>query len=109
MTTKKKTKTPATTGQSARKHWLGLYRQMLLIRLVEELIPEKQKSEITRQLIKGGLPDKTIAGALKAVLATVGKKVAGELGDQAGKSIGDEIGEIFTGGWRALVKLSRSK
>jgi hypothetical protein len=77
-----------------------------LIRLVEELIPEKQKSEITRQLIKGGLPDKTIAGALKAVLATVGKKVAGELGDQAGKAIGDEIGDILTGGWRALAKLT---
>lgn len=80
-----------------------------LIRLVEELIPEKQKSEITRQLIKGGLPDKTIAGALKAILATVGKKVAGELGDQAGKAIGAELGNILTGGWRALEKLSSSK
>ena len=77
--------------------------------LVEELIPEKQKSEITRRLIKGGLPDKTMAGALKAVLPTVGKKVASELGDQAGKAIGDEIGEIFTGGWPALVKFSSSK
>ena len=55
--------------------------------LVEELIPEKQKSEITRRLIKGGLPDKTIAGALKAVLATVGKKVAGLISSLRGKTV----------------------
>lgn len=80
-----------------------------LLRLIEELIPDEQKTEIKKQLVKAGLPDKTIAGVLKAMLATAGKKVAGEVGSVAAKTIGEEIGEVLTSGWVALQKFANSK
>jgi hypothetical protein len=80
-----------------------------LLRLFEELIPDEQKTEIKKQLVKAGLPDKTIAGVLKAMLASAGKKVAGEVGGVAAKTIGEEIGGVLTSGWVALQKFSNSK
>jgi hypothetical protein len=80
-----------------------------LLKLVEELIPEEQKAKISKQLKEAGLPDKTIAGVLKAMLATAGKKVAGEMGGVAAKALGEEIGDVLTTGWAALQKFATSK
>ena len=73
-----------------------------LIKLVDELMPKKQKDEITKQLIEAGMPDKSIAGLIKAILAQAGKKVAGELGDSAGNVVGDVISDTFAHGWQTL-------
>lgn len=80
-----------------------------LVKLVEELIPAVQKDEINRQLVKCGLPDKTIAGVLKAMLAAAGKKVAGDVGGVAAKAIGEEIGGVLTSGWMTLQKFANGK
>ena len=73
-----------------------------LLRLLEELIPEEQKQEIRKQLIKAGLPDSTIAGVLKAMLVASGKTVAGEVGGDAAKVVGESITTVLKIGWRAL-------
>ena len=80
-----------------------------LLKLMEELIPDEQKIEIRKQLVKAGLPDKTIAGVLKSMLAASGKKVAGEVGSVAAKAIGEEIGGILTSGWVALQKFANGE
>ena len=80
-----------------------------LIKLVEELIPDEHKTKINKHLIKSGLPDKTIKGAIKAILSAAGKKVAGELGDQAAKELGAAIGDVIDQGWEALQKFVNNK
>lgn len=79
-----------------------------LLKLLEELIPDAQKADIRKQLVKAGLPDTTVAGVLKSMLSVAGKKVAGEVGGAAAKAIGVEIGGVLTSGWVALQKYAKS-
>ena len=80
-----------------------------LLKLLEELISDEQKAEIRKQLVKAGLPDATVSGVLKSMLAVAGKKVAGEVGGAAAKAIGVEIGGVLTNGWVALQKYAKRK
>lgn len=73
-----------------------------LVRLMEDLISDEHKADIRRQLVKAGMPDRTVAGVIKAMLSTAAKKAAGELGDQTATAIGDELGRVLRIGWEAL-------
>ncbi len=73
-----------------------------LLHLVESLIPDELKEEIIRELIAAGLPDKTIAGALKSMFAQAGRKVGGEVVGQVIKEVGAEIEGLLRNGWGAL-------
>lgn len=73
-----------------------------LLCMVESLIPDELKAEILRELIGVGLPDKTIGGAIKSMLAQAGRKVGGEVGGQVAKEIGTEIERLLKDGWSAL-------
>ena len=69
--------------------------ELALLELIESLIPSDQKTDVLEQFQKMGLPDTTIKGAIKAILSTAGKKVAGEVGDQIGIALNDMIGDVF--------------
>lgn len=79
------------------------------LKLSSEALKCSHKTKINKKLIKAGLPDKTIKGAIKAILSTAGKKVAGELGDQAAKELGASIGSVINQGWEALQKFVNNK
>ena len=66
-----------------------------MVRLVGELIPPEQKESIRQHLVEGGFPDKTVTGAIKAMLSRVCEKALGEVGEQAGKAVGQEIGKVL--------------
>lgn len=74
-----------------------------LLELIESLISSDEKADILRQFQKMGLPDTTIKGAIKAILSTAGKKVAGEVGDQIGEALNDLIGDLFKNCSKALL------
>lgn len=70
-----------------------------LLKLVEDLIPDELKKEIEEQLIKSGMPNKSLTGILKGMMAQAGKKIAGEIGGEVANSIGASIGEVLKSGW----------
>lgn len=78
--------------------------EVALIRLVEDLIPEEGKEEIRKQLIEAGMSDMSLAGAIKAMLGKIGRRAFDEVGEQAGKALGEQVCEIFSCGWQAVGK-----
>lgn len=75
-----------------------------LVSLVAELIPNHLRVEVTRQLIKQGLPDTSLAGLIKSMLAKAGTKLAGDVGDKIVGNIGQHLEELFSKGWGVLQK-----
>lgn len=73
-----------------------------LIRLIEELIPEERQREIQQRLLEAGMPDTSVAGLVKSMLANVGRKALGDVGEQIGSAVGQEIHRIMTEGWLVL-------
>lgn len=79
-----------------------------LIRFVEELIPAEKKDKINKRLIEAGKADMSVAGFIKAMLGKIGKKAFDEVGEQAGKTVGDHIAKVFAGGWKQLESIVKN-
>lgn len=73
-----------------------------LVRLVEDLISVENRAEIRKRLIDAGMADMSVAGAIKAVLGKIGTKILDDVGEQAGKAVGEEIGKMLSAGWDAM-------
>lgn len=76
-----------------------------LVRLIEELISVEVRAEIRKRLIEAGMEDMSVAGAIKAVLGKIGKKALDDVGEQAGKAVGEEIAKMLTAGWNTMKML----
>jgi hypothetical protein len=67
--------------------------------LFEDILPEHKKTEIKQALIECGIAEDTsLKGLLTGVLKRLGKKFAGQVGDQVIENVGDYLSPIINGG-----------
>jgi len=83
---------------------------------ITDLMPEDRRELVRKALIKAGMKDTSLEGLLVDALRTLGKKAAGELGDEiakqaaelAGPAIKDLLssaGGIVTSTWKRVFQL----
>ena len=72
-----------------------------IVALIDALLDEKQKKEVTRAFEKLGLPDKTFKGVLKGVLKVLAKKAADEAGS---KLVENVLGPVIDGAFDGISK-----
>ena len=67
--------------------------------LFESMLPENTKEDIKAALIESGIAtDTSFKGVMISVLKKLGKKFAGNVGDEIAENIGDYLGPIIHGG-----------
>ena len=71
--------------------------------LIEHYIPEDKRDPVKDALVAAGAPDKSLRGALKAVLRKVGAKVADETGDALMKQASEYMEPIVSAGLGTLT------
>ena len=72
-----------------------------IVALIDALLDEKQKKEVTRAFEKLGLPDKSFKGVLKGVLKVLAKKAADEAGS---KLVENVLGPVIDGDFDGITK-----
>jgi len=72
-----------------------------IVALIDALLDEKQKKEVTRAFEKLGLPDKSFKGVLKGVLKVLAKKAADEAGS---KLVENVLGPVIDGAFDGISK-----
>ena len=72
-----------------------------IVALIDALLDEKQKKEVTRAFEKLGLPDKSFKGVLKGVLKVLAKKAADEAGS---KLVENVLGPVIDGAFDGITK-----
>lgn len=72
-----------------------------IVALIDALLDEKQKKEVTRAFEKLGLPDKSFKGVLKGVLKVLAKKAADEAGS---KLVENVLGPVIDGAFDGIKK-----
>ena len=72
-----------------------------IVALIDALLDEKQKKEVTRAFEKLGLPDKSFKGVLKGVLKVLAKKAADEAGS---KLVENVLGPVIDGAFDGIAK-----
>ena len=72
-----------------------------IVALIDALLDEKQKKEVTRAFEKFGLPDKSFKGVLKGVLKVLAKKAADEAGS---KLVENVLGPVIDGAFDGITK-----
>ena len=72
-----------------------------IVALIDALLDEKQKKEVTRAFEKLGLPDKSFKGVLKVVLKVLAKKAADEAGS---KLVENVLGPVIDGAFDGIKK-----
>jgi hypothetical protein len=63
--------------------------------LVEHYVPANERDNVLKALHKAGVKDKSIKGAVKAILRKGAAKIAGDTGDAIAGDIGDFLAAIF--------------
>ncbi len=63
--------------------------------LIEHYVPEGERDEVMKALYKAGVKDKSIKGAVKALLRKGASKLAGETGDAIAGDFGELVGRLF--------------
>jgi len=72
-----------------------------IVALIDALLDEKQKKDVTRAFEKLGLPDKSFKGVLKGVLKVLAKKAADEAGS---KLVENVLGPVIDGAFDGITK-----
>lgn len=63
--------------------------------LMVELIPADRRGTVKEALVAAGAPDGSVKGVLKGALKTLGKKFAGQAGDQLAEGVVDRAEEFL--------------
>ncbi|HWR66969.1 MAG TPA: hypothetical protein VN364_12705, partial [Bellilinea sp.] len=72
-----------------------------VVALIDALLDDKQKKEVTRAFEKLGLPDKSFKGVLKGVLKVLAKKAADEAGSKLMENV---LGPVIDGAFDSIAK-----
>ncbi len=72
-----------------------------VVALIDALLDEKQKKEVTRAFEKLGLPEKSFKGVLKGVLKVLAKKAADEAGSKLMENV---LGPVIDGAFDGIAK-----
>jgi hypothetical protein len=63
--------------------------------LIEHYVPKTEREKVLKALYRAGVKDKSIKGAVKAMLRKGAAKLAGETGDAIAGEFGELVGKLF--------------